>query len=41
MLKALLAKQYGFPRWPVRPPLDEASPESVTKAMEEIMVVRT
>jgi 4-hydroxy-tetrahydrodipicolinate synthase len=38
MLKALLAKQYGFPRWPVRPPLDEASPEALKKVMEEIMV---
>ncbi|MGA2504053.1 MAG: dihydrodipicolinate synthase family protein [Anaerolineales bacterium] len=37
MLKALLAKQYGFPRWPVRPPLDEALPEAVEKVMEESM----
>jgi 4-hydroxy-tetrahydrodipicolinate synthase len=39
MLKALLAKQYGFPRWPVRPPLDEASPEAVEIVMEESKAV--
>jgi 4-hydroxy-tetrahydrodipicolinate synthase len=39
MLKALLAKQYDLPRWTVRPPLDEASPESVEKAMKEILAV--
>jgi 4-hydroxy-tetrahydrodipicolinate synthase len=36
MLKALLARQYGFPRWPVRPPLDEALPEAVEKVMKEM-----
>ncbi len=35
MLKALLAKQYGFPRWPVRPPLEEATSEDVKKVLEE------
>jgi len=37
MLKALLARQYGFPRWPVRPPLDEAAPEVVEIVLEESM----
>jgi 4-hydroxy-tetrahydrodipicolinate synthase len=37
MLKALLARQYGFPRWPVRPPLDEAAPEAVENVLEESM----
>ncbi len=37
MLKALLARQHGFPRWPVRPPLEEASPEDVEKVIEEFM----
>jgi 4-hydroxy-tetrahydrodipicolinate synthase len=36
ILKALLAKQHGFPRWPVRPPLEEASPDAVEKVLEEI-----
>lgn len=35
MLKALLSKQHGFPRWPVRPPLEEASPDAVEKVLEE------
>ena len=39
MLKALLARQYGFPRWPVRPPLDEAAPEAVENVLEESMAV--
>jgi 4-hydroxy-tetrahydrodipicolinate synthase len=34
-LKALLAKQHGFPRWSVRPPLEELQPESVEKVIEE------
>jgi 4-hydroxy-tetrahydrodipicolinate synthase len=34
-LKALLARQHGFPRWPVRPPLEELLPESVEKVIEE------
>ncbi len=36
-LKALLAKQYGFPHWPVRLPLEEALPETVEKVAEEFM----
>lgn len=39
MIKALLARQYGFPSWPVRPPLEEAMPEAVDKVSEEIMAV--
>lgn len=38
-LKALLAKQYGFPRWPVRPPLEDIPPESVETLMEEFIAV--
>jgi len=34
-LKALLARQHGFPRWPVRPPLEELLPASVEKVIEE------
>jgi 4-hydroxy-tetrahydrodipicolinate synthase len=41
MLKALLARQYGFPRWPVRPPLDEAAPEAVENVLEESMAAST
>ena len=37
MLKALLAKQHGFPRWPVRPPWRRASPDAVEKVLEESM----
>jgi 4-hydroxy-tetrahydrodipicolinate synthase len=36
-LKALLARQHGFPRWPVRPPLEECPPEIVEKVTEEFM----
>jgi 4-hydroxy-tetrahydrodipicolinate synthase len=39
MLKALLAKQYGFPHWPVRPPLDEALPDAVENVMKESMEI--
>ena len=39
LLKALLAKQHGFPCWPVRPPLEEALPEIVEKAAEELRAV--
>ncbi len=38
MLKALLGRQYGFPRWPVRPPLDEALPEAVEKVMKHMTI---
>ncbi len=40
ILKALLAKQFGFPSWPVRPPLDEATLETVEKFMEESISVK-
>jgi 4-hydroxy-tetrahydrodipicolinate synthase len=36
LLKALLAEKYGFPRWPVRPPLVETSSEAVDKALVEL-----
>ncbi|MDO9348939.1 MAG: dihydrodipicolinate synthase family protein [Anaerolineales bacterium] len=36
ILKALLARLHGFPRWPVRPPLVEISKEMETQAMEEL-----
>ncbi len=36
-LKALLARQHGFPHWPVRPPLEESLPEIVEKITEEFM----
>ncbi len=38
-LKALLAGKHSFPRWPVRPPLEEALPEIVEKVSEELMAV--
>ncbi len=36
ILKALLARQHGFPHWPVRPPLMQASPETIEQAMAEL-----
>ncbi len=33
ILKALLARQHGFPRWPVRPPLVEATKEVEEQAL--------
>jgi 4-hydroxy-tetrahydrodipicolinate synthase len=39
MVKALLAKQYNFPRWPVRPPLDEALPGAVENVFKETMEI--
>ena len=36
-LKALLARQHGFPRWPVRPPLEEVPPGIVEKVAEEFV----
>ena len=35
-LKALLAKQHGFPHWPVRPPLEEIPSEILEKVTEEL-----
>jgi len=35
-LKALLAKKYGFPRWPVRPPLVETPDDLVEQAAKEL-----
>jgi 4-hydroxy-tetrahydrodipicolinate synthase len=35
-LKALLAKKYGFPYWPVRPPLVETPEELVEQAAREL-----
>jgi len=35
-LKALLAKKYDFPRWPVRPPLVELSNDLVEQAAKEL-----
>jgi hypothetical protein len=37
MLKALLARQHGFPHWPVRPPLEDALTETVEKVEKEFM----
>jgi 4-hydroxy-tetrahydrodipicolinate synthase len=39
ILKTLLARQHGLPRWPVRPPLEETPPETVEKAAEELRAV--
>ena len=36
ILKALLARKYGFPRWPVRPPLVDVPQEVETQAADEI-----
>jgi len=36
ILKALLSRLFGFPRWPVRPPLVEISKEMETQAAEEL-----
>ncbi len=33
LLKALLARQHGFPHWPVRPPLVQASEETIEQAL--------
>jgi 4-hydroxy-tetrahydrodipicolinate synthase len=35
-LKALLAKKYDFPRWPVRPPLVEAPNDLIDQAASEL-----
>jgi len=34
-VKALLAGLHGFPRWPVRPPLEQTLPETIEKVTEE------
>jgi dihydrodipicolinate synthase/N-acetylneuraminate lyase len=36
VLKALLAKKYDFPRWPVRPPLVDVPDELVEQAAKEL-----
>jgi 4-hydroxy-tetrahydrodipicolinate synthase len=36
LLKALLAKQHGFPLWPVRPPLVEVGAEFIQQAGKEL-----
>lgn len=36
LLKALAARQYDFPRWPVRPPLVETPDELVERASREL-----
>ncbi|MBI4730991.1 MAG: dihydrodipicolinate synthase family protein [Chloroflexi bacterium] len=36
LLKALLAKQHGFPRWPVRPPLESVEANVVEQVMKEM-----
>jgi 4-hydroxy-tetrahydrodipicolinate synthase len=38
ILKGLLARQHGFPHWPVRPPLVECPPEILVKVTEEFIV---
>jgi 4-hydroxy-tetrahydrodipicolinate synthase len=39
ILKALLARRHGFPRWKVRPPLEDTPPETLEKADEELKAV--
>jgi 4-hydroxy-tetrahydrodipicolinate synthase len=39
MLKALLAKQHGFPHWPVRPPLEEVLPEIAERVIHELNAI--
>ncbi len=41
MVKALLARQFGFPHWPVRPPLDDAAQDTVENVLEESMAAST
>jgi len=38
-LKALMNKLYDLPRWVVKPPLEEFSPESLEKAAEEFVAI--
>ena len=40
LLKALLARLHGFPRWPVRPPLMPTPDEAVAKAIDELSRVK-
>jgi dihydrodipicolinate synthase/N-acetylneuraminate lyase len=35
VLKALLAKKHGFPRWPVRPPMVEMPDDLIEQAVKE------
>ena len=37
LLKALLARKHGLPRWPVRPPLEEVPPGIVETVTEELL----
>jgi len=37
LLKALLARQHGFPHWPVRLPLEDTPSGTVEKVTEEFM----
>jgi 4-hydroxy-tetrahydrodipicolinate synthase len=36
ILKALLARQHGFPQWPVRPPLEDVGEDVVEQARKEL-----
>ncbi len=36
LLKALLARRHGFPRWPVRPPLEALSSELEERALRDL-----
>lgn len=38
-LKALVHRLHGQPRWPVRPPLDEISPEAETALLQKIQAL--
>jgi dihydrodipicolinate synthase/N-acetylneuraminate lyase len=36
ILKALAARKFGFPRWPVKPPLLDVSDETLEQAWQEL-----
>jgi len=38
-LKVLLAKQYGFPQWRVRPPLEDIAPDKVERLVGDYQVI--
>ncbi len=38
LLKALLSRLHGLPRWPVRPPLEQVLPETVEQVAQEFLV---